>query len=222
MELLRSRNDRIPGCLGAAPGPLERRAVVPASALLRRLIDDTAPDHFTLKWLMDSIHQQSFGMLLLLAALVGVAPLISTIGGFLLLLLAVQMLCGCEEPKFPTRMADWSIAKRHLRPVLVRAIPPLEWLEKIVHPQFAAPANLTKRLVGAVVLLFTIRLLITPIPMSNIPPSVMIALISLAYLEQDGLLLVGAVLVACVLLGIELSLLWQLAHDAMTVAMNRG
>lgn len=194
--------------------PVERQAPMPVSALLQRLSDDTAPDHFTLKWLMSSMHQQSFGVLLLLMALVGAAPVISLVGGFLLLVLAVQMVLGYVEPKFPTWIENWSIAKRALRPVLVRAIPLLQWLEKIVHPRFETSENLTKRLVGAVVLVLAIRLLITPLPMSNIPPSVLIALISLAYIEQDGLLLLSAVLAACVLLGIDLTIVWQLGHGA--------
>jgi hypothetical protein len=88
--------------------------------------------------------------------------------------------------------------------VLARAVPILEWFEKLVHPRLATPANLTKRLVGVVVMLLTIRLLISPFPMSNIPPSLLIAVISLAYVEQDGLLLLGAVLASCILLRIEL------------------
>jgi hypothetical protein len=48
--------------------PVERQANMPVSVLLHRLSDDTAPDYFTLKWLMSSMHQQSFGMILLLMA----------------------------------------------------------------------------------------------------------------------------------------------------------
>jgi hypothetical protein len=60
-------------------------------------------------------------------------------------LLAVQMILGCAEPKFPTWIANWSVTKRHLRPVLVRAIPLLEWIEKIVHPRLEAPANRNRK-----------------------------------------------------------------------------
>jgi hypothetical protein len=49
--------------------PVERQAIMRVSVLLQRLSDDTAPDHFTLKWLMSSMHQQSFGIMLLLMAL---------------------------------------------------------------------------------------------------------------------------------------------------------
>ena len=187
----------------------DRHGIMSVSALLRHL-RDTAPDHFTLKWLMSSMPQQSFGVLLLFMALVAAAPLISLVGGLLLLAVAIQMVSGCSEPTFPSWVANRSIAKSHLRPVLDRALPILKWFEKVVHPRLATPAKLTKRLVGAVVMLLTIRLLVSPFPMSNIPPSLLIAVISLAYVERDGLLLLSAVLASCILLGIDLILVWQL------------
>jgi hypothetical protein len=50
--------------------------------------------------------------------------------------------------------------------------------------------------------------------MSNIPPGLIIALISLGYLERDGLLLLIAIFAACILLGIDLSILSQLGRGA--------
>lgn len=195
---------------GANPG--EAHLPASASALLQRMSD--RPGDYTLKSIMSGMHQQSFGMLLLLMALLAAAPVISVLGGFLLLVIAVQMICGCEEPKFPAWLADRPIPKRHFQPVLDRAIPILTWLETIVHPRFVASANATKRIVGTVTLLLAMRLLIIPLPMSNVPPSALIALTALAYLEQDGLLLLGTVLAACILFGIELGVASQLGHGA--------
>ena len=41
------------------------------------------------------------------------------------------------------------------------------------------------------------RLLLTPFPLSNILPAILIAFISLAYLEQDGLLLIVGLMAGC-------------------------
>jgi hypothetical protein len=71
------------------------------------------------------------------------------------------------------------------------------------------PARDIKRLVGAVVVLLSISLVFIPIPLSNVIPAVVIALISLAYLEQDGLLLSIALLDAAVVLTIELAAIWE-------------
>jgi hypothetical protein len=51
------------------------------------------------------------------------------------------------------------------------------------------------------VLLLTAVLLLTPVPLSNIAPAIAIALISLAYIEEDGLLLCFALLAAAVSIG---------------------
>jgi hypothetical protein len=52
------------------------------------------------------------------------------------------------------------------------------------------------------VLLLTVVLLLTPLPLSNVAPAVVISLISLAYTEEDGLLLSAAFLAAIILIGI--------------------
>ena len=44
------------------------------------------------------------------------------------------------------------------------------------------------------VLLLTLVLLLTPVPLSNVAPAKVVSLISLAYIEEDGLLLSVAVL----------------------------
>lgn len=52
-------------------------------------------------------------------------------------------------------------------------------------------------------------LVFTPIPLSNVVPALVIALISLAYLEEDGFLLSIALLAAIIVLGIELVAVWE-------------
>jgi hypothetical protein len=47
--------------------------------------------------------------------------------------------------------------------------------------------------VGIVVLLLTAVLPLTPVPLSNVAPAVVVALISLADIEEDGLLLCSVV-----------------------------
>jgi len=66
--------------------------------------------------------------------------------------------------------------------------------EKVVYPRWPAPFEPTKRLVGAVVLILSASLVFVPIPLSNVIPAPVIALISLAYLEEDGLMLLIALL----------------------------
>ena len=54
----------------------------------------------------------------------------------------------------------------------------------------------------------------TPIPLSNVVPALVIALISLAYLEEDGLLLSIALLAAVIVLTVELVVVWETVRGA--------
>jgi hypothetical protein len=69
-------------------------------------------------------------------------------------------------------------------------------------PRWPMTFEAAKRAVGVMVLLLTLVLLLTPVPLSNIAPAIVISLISLAYVEQDGLLLSAAFLAAIILIGI--------------------
>jgi hypothetical protein len=54
----------------------------------------------------------------------------------------------------------------------------------------------------------TVVLLLTPVPLSNVAPAMVISLISLAYVEEDGLLLSAAFLAAIILIGIGSAAIW--------------
>jgi hypothetical protein len=63
------------------------------------------------------------------------------------------------------------------------------------------------------IFVLTIRLLLAPLPLSNIVPAIFIAFISLTYVEQDGLLLILGLSLACLFLVVETGAIWQLIHD---------
>jgi hypothetical protein len=87
----------------------------------------------------------------------------------------------------------------------------LRYLEQVAHPRWPTPHGATKRVVGVAVLILGIAVVFTPIPLSNIPPALVIALISLAYLEEDGLLLAIGLLLAVILLTVE----WVAVSDTI-------
>jgi hypothetical protein len=68
--------------------------------------------------------------------------------------------------------------------------------------------EVAKRAVGIMVLLLAVVLLLMPVPLSNVAPAMVISLISLAYVEEDGLLLSAAFLAAIILIGIGSAAVW--------------
>ena len=63
-----------------------------------------------------------------------------------------------------------------------------------------------------------LTLLFTPLPLSNIVPALVIALIALAYLEEDGLLLSIALLAAVIVLAVEVALVWETVRGAKWIS----
>ena len=90
----------------------------------------------------------------------------------------------------------------------------LRYLEKMIHPRWPTPLEATKRLVGIVVVILNITVVFTPIPLGAVVPALVIALISLAYLEEDGLLLSIALLAAVIVLTVAVAAVWQTVRGA--------
>jgi len=176
--------------------------------VLQRLHDEAPTDHFTLGWLMGSLPKRSFGIIMLLLAVVAIAPGVSIVAGLLLMIPGFQMIAGRPAPVFPRRIAVHPLPTRHLAALVQRAVPVLRYLEKAIHPRWPTPFEATKRLVGTVVVILNTTLVFTPLPLSNVIPALLIAMISLAYLEEDGLLLSIALLAAVIVVIIELVTVW--------------
>ena len=70
-------------------------------------------------------------------------------------------------------------------------------------------------------LLLTAVLLLTPVPLSNVAPAIVIALMSLAYVEDDGLLLCIALLAAIILLVIASAAIWGAIVGAVFISNLR-
>lgn len=203
---------------GKAESPLiptlSPNATAHTSVMLQRLHDEAPTDHFTLGWVMGRLSKRSFGMVMLLLALVAIAPGISIVAGLLLMILAFQMIAGRSAPTFSRRLTTRPIPTRRLAGLVQRAVPILRVLEKVIHPRWRTPLEITKRLVGAIVLILSIPLVLTPIPLSNVVPALVIALISLAYLEEDGALLIIALVAAVIVVIVATAAAWETAIGA--------
>jgi hypothetical protein len=164
--------------------------------VLQKLLAQAPADFFTLAWMTSFLHERSFGIMLLFAGLLGTIPIGSSIPGLLLLALAIQLIAGWREPVFPRFISHRALPTRHLISVGRRAVPVLLFLERAVHPRWPAAFDVLKRGVGVLILLLSAALLLNPLPLSNVAPAVIISLMSLAYIEEDGLLLTLSVAAA--------------------------
>ena len=192
----------------------DARTFMPASVVLQELHAAAPAGHVTLDWLMGNLQKHSFGLIMLLLGIAAAAPGICLVAGLLLMISAIQMIAGRPAPIFPRWIVARPLPTRHLGAVVQRAIPALRYLEKAVHPRWSIPLVATRRVVGIAVMLLSTRLILTPIPLSNVLPALVIVLISLAYLEEDGLALSISLLVAFAVLAVDLWLVGEMVLGA--------
>jgi hypothetical protein len=197
--------------------PPDTASHVPTSVVLQELLDGAPADHFTLDWLIDSLPERSFGIVMLLLAVLAMVPIGSIVPGLLLAILAAQMTVGRPGPAFPRRIAAHPLPTRHLVRLGRQPILALKSLERVIRPRWPMPFGATKRVIGIVVLLLTCLILLAPVPLTNVPPAADIALISLAYIEEDGVLLAIALMGALILLAIASAAVWGAALSAVWI-----
>jgi hypothetical protein len=183
-------------------------ARAPTSVVLDGLLGHGAPERVTLGWLMGRLGDRSFGIVLLLLALLGLLPGVSALAGVLLAVPAVQMILARPGPVFPRRIAARPFEARRFARVARQVVPVLRAVERFIRPRWPTPFQMTKRVVGSVILLLAVSLL-APIPLSNIAPALVIGLIAFAYLEGDGLLLVAALAGSLLMLAVAAVAVWQ-------------
>jgi hypothetical protein len=187
----------------------DQKELGPVSSILQELRDNAPPDRFSLDWLLESLRSRSFSMVILMLAVIAMAPGLSIVAGLLIIVLGLQMIAGRSSPAFPRRVGAYTLPTAYLAGSVRRVIPVLNQIEKFVRPRWPMPARTTRRAVGCVVVLLSIAVVFTPVPLSNVAPAFVIALIAMAYLEQDGLLLSFTLALGVGMLVIAGIVLWQ-------------
>lgn len=185
-----------------------------ASILLEELHDAFPNEKVTVAELIDRLEGRAIGLALLILALpmcIPNVPGISTIFGLLIVAPAVQMIFGGSSLWLPRRVRQWSFSRDGLQRAIRGATPYLKRIERYVRPRWSwlTRAPLTT-LFGVQVLVMAIVLML-PIPLGNWPPAITLALMALAMLQRDGLLMLlsvpaGAASIAIAYAGVRIGI----------------
>src|SRR5262247_424924 len=197
--------------------PTDTKNRGPSSRVLQEAIRQAPSEYVTVGWLTSTLHRDSFGIVMLCLGLLATTPVGSTVPGLILAVMAVQLIVGRGKPAFPHFIMTRRLPTKQLLRLGGLAIHVLKYLEKAVHPRWPMTFEVAKRAVGVVILLLAIVLLLTPVPLSNVAPAMVISMISLAYVEEDGLLLSAAFLAAIILIGIASVAVWGAIVGALLI-----
>jgi hypothetical protein len=198
--------------------PTDTTNRAPSSRMLQEVIRQAPAEYVTVGWLVSTLHRSSFGIIMLCLGLLATIPLGSSLPGLMLAVMAVQLISGRPEPAFPDFILMRRLPTKHLLWLGNRAVHVLKYLEKVVHPRWPVMFEVARRAVGVVILLLAIFLLLTPVPLSNVAFAMVISLISVAYVEEDGLLLSAAFLAAIILIGIGSAAVWGTILGAVLIS----
>jgi hypothetical protein len=171
------------------------------------MLDQAESARVSIGWLMEQLGERSFGLTLLVMGVIAFIPGASTIMGLLIAWPAIQMILGHDAAVLPQRIARRQIGVASLARVIGVVAPRLEWVERLIRPRWPTPFQATKRLTGIVMLLLGLTL-ISPLPFSHVVPALVIMLLALAYLEEDGVMLVIALIAALTSLAVTGASVW--------------
>jgi hypothetical protein len=181
-------------------------AYVPASDVIEELFD-RAPVDVTPAWLIANLHERSFGIVLLLMAVIGMLPGASGVVGVLLLFPAWQLMRARATPHLPRFMSERQLSREKVIRIGRRLRWPLRKLEAIIRPRWPEIFALMRRAIGVTILLLAVTM-VWPFPFSQVPPAIAIMLLAIAHLEEDGALLIIAMVGALASLAVTGATVW--------------
>jgi hypothetical protein len=186
-------------------GPVSEH--VHTSDLLVRLIDEAPKDSVDLDWLLGHLQKRAFGLLLLILAIGILVPGVGILASVTIAFPAVEMILARDRPTLPHFLTKRSFDTKRFSKWAERSLPLLRRVERVSRSRWHTPVEPTKRAVGLLVLALAISG-IGPLPLINIPPALTIALVAIAYLGEDGLLLSLAFVIGILLLAVFIILIW--------------
>lgn len=149
--------------------------------------------------LIDGLGERAYGILFMLLALPTILPAppgTSAVTGAPMLFFALQMVFGHPHPWLPAYLRSRSVARADLLSVLNKCAPWLRRVEHVTRPRLTYLVDGWMERFAGLVVLFLAGVLILPIFMGNMFPSVAVALIALAVMERDGIAVIAGYIAA--------------------------
>jgi hypothetical protein len=129
------------------------REHLPTSAALAAMLADLPGETASIGFLVGRLGERSFGLLLLVLAVMGLAPGIATATTTLMPIIAIQMVLGYHSPVLPGFLAARAVSSARFSRAIARLVPPFRYAEIFVRPRLTLPRAFATRFVGVLVLI---------------------------------------------------------------------
>lgn len=168
------------------------------SDVLREL-DGGGKEHISLYDLIASLGNRSFVPLLIIFALPNLfffVPGASVITGPPLIFVAAQLVLGRPSVWLPNVLGQRSISQQVFGRIVLRAVPWIEWVERLARPRYWALSGKVADLTVGIACLVMAIFMFLPIPFANSLPALSVIMLALSLGERDGLWLLGGFIVS--------------------------
>jgi hypothetical protein len=166
--------------------------------------EDTRPV-LTVGQMLEQFDSRAFGAMLLVFGLLNCLPLppgSSTILSLPILLLAPQIAWGSDIPWLPRKLIEHPLKRDDLRGLFRKLTPIVRRMELVTRPRLEILFGpIGERLIGVVCTLLAL-VLVLPIPLGNLAPGATVAVLALALLQRDGLMVLLGYLMAAISVGL--------------------
>jgi hypothetical protein len=197
------------------PGPSR------TSDILIRLAAGRDTARISVREIVEALGERAYALLIVVLGLPNCLPMpppIPLLSGLLLLFVAAQIIVGWPSPWLPKRLLDRTISHDDLVKAANRAVPWLQWLERAARPRLVAFSHeLALRLIGVVLLVFSLALVFAAPVIGQIPLGLAVCLVGLGIVERDGYVVIAGLVVGAI--GTSLSLGFLLAIFASATAI---
>lgn len=184
------------------------------SEILEGLVERQTDPRLSVDDIVAALKDRGYGLLILVLTLPNLVPVylpgLSAVFGLPLAFIALQLMLGRPGPWLPRFVLRRSFSRKKFATLVNRALPYLRRTECFLQPrrlEFTAP--LAERFIGTACLVLAL-LLSLPIPLTNIPLALPLALLSLGLLERDGWFVIAGFGLALTVIGAILMLSWTL------------
>ena len=176
----------------------EATAHVAASDVLRAVVDGAPGESVSVRDIVHAFGERAFGFVLILFSLPNCVPMppgVAGVVGWPVLLFGIQMMLGHRRPWLPEFVLRRCVPISTFRRVVDMAEPRLKRLEAYCRPRYTRLFGPTgDRFIGLFAVLTAISVLI-PFPGTNFPPSIALVIMSIAVMQEDGLVLAGGLVI---------------------------
>ena len=157
-------------------------------------------DEVSMRAVVDSVGRRSFGPLLLIMGVVLFSPLsgipgMAVFAGIFVMLIAVQMLCGRSNFWLPAFILDRAVPQARLRKAINWVTPTARRIDKLIKPRLGFMLHRTSTLLiaGLCVAVAAALPMLELVPFSSSIVGLALAILGLALVARDGLLVLIAV-----------------------------